>query len=188
MPAQPVLRTQFAAADGRRFAMVDAPVVLTEITGVLQVEVAQSAYRRYAEAQYIVRKVQGIALEIPLQSAAGLRQREFIVRQDEVIHAQVAVAGRVQLATDQLAQQQRPTLKVRDYVSLPRTSRCARTVAAKPRAGADVRRVRLAVGKRVSAGKQPRLKLKSKRSKVTVTVTLRDGTTAIERLTYRRCG
>lgn len=100
--------------------------------------------------------------------------------------AQAAV-GQVPGIAEQSGPGQRPTLKVRDYVTLPRTSRCARTVGAKARSGADVKRVRLAIGKRVSAGKHPRLKLKSKRSKVTVTVTLRDGTTAIENLTYRRC-
>jgi hypothetical protein len=89
--------------------------------------------------------------------------------------------------SQQSAPGQRPTLKVRDYVSLPRSSRCARTVGAKVRPGADVKRVRLAIGKRVSAGMSPRLKLKSRRSKVTVTVTLRDGGVAVDRFTYRRC-
>jgi hypothetical protein len=89
------------------------------------------------------------------------------------------------------APQQRPTLKVRDYVSLPRTSRCVRggAVSAKPRV-AGVERVRLAVGKRSVAarsGRTARLRLKSKRSQVTVTVILSDGASAIEHLTYRRC-
>jgi hypothetical protein len=83
--------------------------------------------------------------------------------------------------------QQRPTPKVREFVTLPRTSRCARTVGAKPRAGLGVKRVRLQIGKRASAGKAPRIKLKSRRSQVTVTVTLADGSKAVEVLTYRRC-
>ncbi|MDA0173167.1 hypothetical protein OJ998_28960 [Solirubrobacter taibaiensis] len=87
-------------------------------------------------------------------------------------------------------QEQRPTPKVREYVTLPRTSRCARTVAAKPRAGLGVERVRLQIGKRsVSArgGKAARLPLKSKRSQVTVTVFVKDSVPVTEKLTYRRC-
>jgi hypothetical protein len=83
--------------------------------------------------------------------------------------------------------QQRPTPKVREYVSLPRTSRCARTVGARPKPGLDVKRIRLQIGRRVSAGAGPRLKLKARRSTVKVTVTLTDGTRVFEDLTYRRC-
>lgn len=83
--------------------------------------------------------------------------------------------------------QQRPTPKVREFIALPLTSRCARTVGARPKAGLDVKRVRLQIGKRVSAGKHPRLRLKSRRSTVKVTVTLTDGTRVFEDLTYRRC-
>jgi hypothetical protein len=83
--------------------------------------------------------------------------------------------------------EQRPTPKVREYVSLPRTSRCARTVGARPKAGLDVKRVRLQIGQRVSAGTAPQIKLRSRRSTVKVTVTLMDGTRVFEDLIYRRC-
>jgi hypothetical protein len=82
---------------------------------------------------------------------------------------------------------QRPTLEVRDYVLLPRASRCARTVGARPRAGAGVERITLAIGQRTSAGKRPRLGLRARRTRVTVTVELSGGAVAIETLTYRRC-
>ena len=87
-------------------------------------------------------------------------------------------------------QEQRPTPKVRESVTLPRTSRCARTVAAKPRAGLGVERVRLQIGKRSASargGKAARLPLKSKRSLVTVTIFVKDGLPVTEKLTYRRC-
>lgn len=88
--------------------------------------------------------------------------------------------------------QQRPTPKVREYVSLPKTSRCVKggAVSAKPRAGLGVERVRLKIGKRFASargGKAAKLRLKSQRSTVTVTVFVKDTVPVTEQLTYRRC-
>lgn len=80
--------------------------------------------------------------------------------------------------------------RVRSFVSLPKTSRCVRgsTLTAKPRAG--VARLRLSAGARTvvaRGGKPARLKLKARRTKVTVTVTLKGGSRAVQTFTYRRC-
>lgn len=92
-------------------------------------------------------------------------------------------------AQPNLPVQQRPTLRVRDHASLPKPAKCVRGVlTVKP--GTDVARIKLAVGQRkvfARAGKAARLKLKSRRTKVTVAVSLKDGGTATETFTYRRC-
>lgn len=86
---------------------------------------------------------------------------------------------------------QRPTPKVREYVSLPKTSRCVKggAVSAKPRIS-GIERVRLQIGKRTASargGKAARLRLKSKRSTVTVTVFVKGAVPVTEKLAYRRC-
>jgi hypothetical protein len=84
----------------------------------------------------------------------------------------------------------KPTPRLRDHVALPATARCVRggTLTVKP--GKDVRKLRLAAGTRkvvAGNGKAAKLKLKARRTKVAVTVTLKDGRTATQTLTYRRC-
>lgn len=84
----------------------------------------------------------------------------------------------------------KPAPRLRDHVSLPATARCVRggTLTIKP--GQDVRRLCLAAGSRkvvAGNGKAAKLKLKARRTKVAVTVTLEDGRTAAQTFTYRRC-
>lgn len=87
---------------------------------------------------------------------------------------------------------ERATVPVRllDHVSLPAAARCVRSGTLTVRAGKDVRKLRLAAGMRKAFGKPgrpARLKLKARRTKVAVTVTLADGGTATQTFTYRRC-
>jgi hypothetical protein len=78
-------------------------------------------------------------------------------------------------------------IRVGDYVKRPVTSRCihGRTLSVSVKAGA--KSVRLRAGKRHASGKRARLALKQRTTRVTVTVTLRDGRTASQTLTFRRC-
>jgi hypothetical protein len=55
----------------------------------------------------------------------------------------------------------------------------------KTKAGA--KSVRLSAGKRHASGKTARLRLKQRLTRVTFTVTLKDGRTTSQRLTFRRC-
>lgn len=85
----------------------------------------------------------------------------------------------------------KPALRLRDHVALPATTRCVRggTLTVKA-AGQQVRKLRLAAGARAAfgkPGKPAKLKLKARRTKVAVTVTLKDGRTATQTVTYRRC-
>lgn len=88
-----------------------------------------------------------------------------------------------------IAETAKPSVRLRDHVSLPATARCVRgRLTVKP--GKDVRKLRLAAGSRKAfgkPGKPARLTLKARRTKVAVTVTLKDGGTATQTLTYRRC-
>jgi hypothetical protein len=77
-------------------------------------------------------------------------------------------------------------LRVGDYVKRPITSRCIRggRLTVKATGGA---KVRLRAGKRHASGKTARLALRQRKTRVTVTVTLPDGRTASQTLTFRRC-
>lgn len=80
--------------------------------------------------------------------------------------------------------------RLRDHVTLPSTARCVRGGTLKVKAGTQVRKLRLAAGSRKAfgaAGKPAKLKLKARRTKVAVTVTLQDGGTVTQTFTYRRC-
>jgi hypothetical protein len=80
--------------------------------------------------------------------------------------------------------------RLRDHVSLPATARCVRGGTLKVKPGKDVERLKLAAGsRRVFArdGRAAKLKLKARRTKVAVTVTLKGGGTASQTFTYRRC-
>jgi hypothetical protein len=78
-------------------------------------------------------------------------------------------------------------IRVGDYVTRPTTSRCIRggTLTVKAKAGS--KSVRLRAGKRHASGKRARLALKQRSTRVTVTVTLKDGRKASQTLTFRRC-
>ena len=79
---------------------------------------------------------------------------------------------------------------MRDYVALPATARCVRGGKLTVKPGKQVARLELVAGKRsasASHGKAAKLKLKSRRTKVAVTVTFKDGGSATQTFTYRRC-
>ena len=86
-----------------------------------------------------------------------------------------------------------PAVNARQYATVPRTARCVRGKAIGVRAADDaaLRSVTLTAGKRsvtAKRGKRAQLVLKSRSTRVTLTVSLRDGRTATETVTYRRCG
>ena len=85
-------------------------------------------------------------------------------------------------STDRLA-----APRVGAYVTRPTTGRCVRggVLTVKTKAGA--KSVRLSAGKRHASGKTARLRLKQRSTRVTFTVTLKDGRTTSQRLTFRRC-
>ena len=79
------------------------------------------------------------------------------------------------------------------YATVPKAARCVRGKAIGVRAADDaaVRSVTLQAGKRsvtAKRGKRAQLALKSRSTRVTLTVSLRDGRTATQTFTYRRCG
>ena len=79
-------------------------------------------------------------------------------------------------------------LRVGDYASLPRSSRCVRGERLGVKASNAT--VTLSVGARraiAKPGKRAALRLTQRRTKVTVTVRLPDGRTAAQTLMYRRC-
>ena len=65
-----------------------------QLARILAEGVADVADGADAEADQIAVGVRGVAHEIAVQRAGVLRQRQVVVRQREVIHADVAVAGR----------------------------------------------------------------------------------------------
>jgi hypothetical protein len=82
--------------------------------------------------------------------------------------------------------------RVRDYVSVPRTSRCVkgRTISVKAARRADLRSVAVASGARHASakpGRRAKLKLLKRKTRITVTVSLKDGRKGTQALTYRRC-
>jgi hypothetical protein len=77
--------------------------------------------------------------------------------------------------------------RVSDYVTRPTTRRCIKGPTLTVKAKRDAKSVRLTAGKRHAAGKRPRLKLKQRATRVTITVTLKDGRTASQTMTFRRC-
>jgi hypothetical protein len=82
-------------------------------------------------------------------------------------------------------------LRVRDYVTLARTSRCVQGRRLTVKAAKTVKSIAVtAAGTRkltLKAGKRGVLRLAKRTNKVTITVTLKDGRTATQTLRYRRC-
>jgi hypothetical protein len=83
-------------------------------------------------------------------------------------------------------------LRVATYVSLPKTSRCVRgrTLTVKARRDASLAGVSVTARSRtvaLKAGKQTRVRLAGKRTKLTLKVTTRDGRSASQAYTFRRC-
>jgi hypothetical protein len=83
----------------------------------------------------------------------------------------------------------RPAVRVRDYASVPRCVRGDRLVVRASKSSA-LRSVTISAGKRrasARAGGKARLTFKARRTRVAVTVRLRDGSTATEHHTVGRC-
>jgi hypothetical protein len=106
----------------------------------------------------------------------------------------VIVAGVGEVTPEDLARENALRApRVGAYATLPKAGKCVRgrTIGVRAKASKELRSVTLAAGKRhvsATAGKRARLRLTSRATKVTVTVTLSDGRTATKTVTYRRCG
>ena len=77
--------------------------------------------------------------------------------------------------------------RVRRFVSLPAPKHCVRGNSIGVKAGKQARSVTLSAGKRKVSGKSARLRLTARKTKVTVTVKLRNGGTVTQTFVYRRC-
>jgi hypothetical protein len=103
-----------------------------------------------------------------------------------------ALAGTVPIPSPGTPPAPRP-VSVSAYATLPKPSRCVRgkAISVKAASSSELVSISLAAGaRRASAkpGKRARLALKRRTTSVKVTVTLRDGRTATQTVTYRRCG
>jgi hypothetical protein len=86
-----------------------------------------------------------------------------------------------------------PAIDPARFATMPKAARCVRGKAIGVRAADDaaLRSVTLRAGKRsvtAKRGQRAQLALKSRATRVTLTVSLRDGRTATQTFTYRRCG
>lgn len=133
-------------------------------------------------------------LEIAAQAQALLAPFGDMVRIVYGIGPAVAMVGTVESlpsASNPSPKDTARSPRVRSYVTLPVASRCVRGTSIGFRTRGDAKSVTLSAGKRratATSGKRARLALRSRATKVKVTVKLRDGRTATETVTYRRCG
>ena len=103
--AQLVVLVDLAAAGKRQASGIHQLIVTGQVALVLQVEIADLADCGYPQSQQVIGHMQRIALEVALQPALVQRQRQLILRQHVVIHADVQVAGVLQRMADHLLQQ-----------------------------------------------------------------------------------
>ena len=96
-PPQAIVGVAQQAAAGRQLGGGQGVLVVIEVAAVLAVQVADLADGRDAEADQVAVAVGGVALEIALQGRFFLGNGQFVVRQGEVVHADVAVTGGGQL-------------------------------------------------------------------------------------------
>ena len=100
--AQHVVGVQAVAAHHRQPATFEPRLILGRFLDVLTVAVADLADRGDAKADKIAVRMGGVTLEVALQSAIFPGQRQLIIRQREVIHADVDIAGFGQAPNGQL--------------------------------------------------------------------------------------
>jgi len=91
--AQLVVRRQPETAPHRKARRIDRVLPRLQLARILAVAVADAADRADAEPDQVAIGVRRITHEIPMQSAARLRQRQLIVGQREMVHADVDITG-----------------------------------------------------------------------------------------------
>ena len=89
-----VVGRQRVAADDRQPALAERLVVLRQRLRVLVVGRADATDGRNAERHEVAVGLRAVALEVPMQPAFALGHRQRVVRQREVVHADVAVVAR----------------------------------------------------------------------------------------------
>ena len=92
-PAQPVVGVQPHAPEHRQPALVDPREIVLQPFQVLAVTVPDHADGGRAQADQIAVGVGAVALEVPVQGAGLLRQRQLVVGLGEMVHADVDVTG-----------------------------------------------------------------------------------------------
>ncbi len=92
-----VIAAQFETAEYRQFARIDPGVVLIQGTEVLRIGRADHADRGNTEADQVAMRMGGVTLEVAVKGAFALRDCQFVVGSGEVIHADIDIAGRIQL-------------------------------------------------------------------------------------------
>ncbi|MNP08517.1 hypothetical protein D3C76_1005890 [compost metagenome] len=95
--ADTVVRAAVQAAAGRELVVVQAVLVIGDVVAVLGIEVADLADGGYAKTDEVAMSVGGVALEVALQRAIFLGAGQFVIRQGEMVHADVAITRRGQL-------------------------------------------------------------------------------------------
>lgn len=98
---QHVIHRQLIAAHDRQLAVVEAVVVFLQRLSVLAVAHADGADGRDAAGDQVGFGMRRIALEIAVQPALALRDRQFVLWLGEMIHADIDIAGVVQAADAQ---------------------------------------------------------------------------------------
>ena len=101
-PLQGVVATQLDAAGGGQPAGLDGLAPGLEFAVVLRVAGADGADGRDAQADEVVTGHGGVAHEVAAQGAALQGDGQVVVGQGEVVHADVAVTGLVELLDGQL--------------------------------------------------------------------------------------
>src|SRR4249919_975610 len=115
--AQLVVLIQAHAAEYRQPAFVERNLPARQVARVLAEAVADVADRAHAQADEVAVGVGGVAHEVAMQAAARLRDREIVVGQCEMIHADVHVARGGQFRDRQL-QQHEFGFRVRQVVGI----------------------------------------------------------------------
>ena len=102
--AQLVVGVQAITAVHRQQALIEPRVVLGKLLDALAVAIADLADRGYAETDQVTVGKGRVTLEVALQGAVGAGQGQLVIRQGEVVHADIHIAGGSQAADGQLQQ------------------------------------------------------------------------------------
>ncbi|MNG02684.1 hypothetical protein D3C84_857240 [compost metagenome] len=97
-----ILRFTAPAATHRQLPGIQLMVIVTQVVGVLHVQVLDLRDGRQTEAHVITATVTGKTLAIAMQASVLLGHRQVIVGPDELAQADVVIAGANQLFTADL--------------------------------------------------------------------------------------